>query len=221
MDILNFISWIKGGRQVTTVDASKTLIPLGLKDNRRDDGYLAGAITVGDLQATLSTPSLQQVLDNNHDLIYANNFQGSNAGTGVTEAGGSNVIAFGPDAASTNVIVTDVNAFGSSAANNNQANNVNAFGYKAAINNIKSEVNAFGYSAAADNIGENINAFGREAGMNNQLNGQTIFSSVSFPVYADAITAQTLITVANGASANSVYLYYDIALKAVSAVFPV
>lgn len=48
MDILNFISWIKGGRQVTTVDATRTLIPLGLKDNRRDDGYLAGAITVQD-----------------------------------------------------------------------------------------------------------------------------------------------------------------------------
>jgi hypothetical protein len=54
MDILNFISWIKGGRQVTTVDASKTLIPLGLKDNRRDDGYLAGAITVEDLAAQIA-----------------------------------------------------------------------------------------------------------------------------------------------------------------------
>ena len=48
MDILNFISWIKGGRQVTTVDPSKTLLPVGLKDGRRDDGYLAGAITVTD-----------------------------------------------------------------------------------------------------------------------------------------------------------------------------
>lgn len=48
MDILNFISWIKGGRQVTTVDPSKTLLPVGLKDGRRDDGYLAGAITVQD-----------------------------------------------------------------------------------------------------------------------------------------------------------------------------
>lgn len=51
MDILNFISWIKGGRQVSTVDASKTLVPLGLRDGRRDDGYLAGAITVQDLLA--------------------------------------------------------------------------------------------------------------------------------------------------------------------------
>ena len=48
MDILNFISWIKGGRQVTTVDPTQTLLPVGLKDSRRDDGYLAGAISVED-----------------------------------------------------------------------------------------------------------------------------------------------------------------------------
>lgn len=48
MDILNFISWLKGGRVVNTVDAAKTLLPVGLKDNKRDDGYLAGAITVED-----------------------------------------------------------------------------------------------------------------------------------------------------------------------------
>jgi hypothetical protein len=45
MDILNFISWIKGKRIVTTVAPSQTLIPVGLKDGRRDDDYLAGAIT--------------------------------------------------------------------------------------------------------------------------------------------------------------------------------
>ena len=55
MDILNFISWIKGGRQVSTVDASKTLVPLGLRDAKRDDGYLAGAITVEDLLALVDT----------------------------------------------------------------------------------------------------------------------------------------------------------------------
>lgn len=48
MDILNFISWIKGKRIVTTVDPTKTLIPLGLKDDRRDDSYLAGAMSVED-----------------------------------------------------------------------------------------------------------------------------------------------------------------------------
>lgn len=51
MDILNFISWIRGGRQVNTVDPAKTLIPVGLKDGRRDDEYLAGAISVQDLAA--------------------------------------------------------------------------------------------------------------------------------------------------------------------------
>jgi hypothetical protein len=49
MDILNFISWIKSGRVVNTVDPEKTLLPVGLKDNRRDDAYLAGAISVTDL----------------------------------------------------------------------------------------------------------------------------------------------------------------------------
>ena len=49
MDILNFISWIRGGRVVTTVDPNKTLLPVGLKDGRRDDEYLAGAISVADL----------------------------------------------------------------------------------------------------------------------------------------------------------------------------
>jgi len=53
MDILNFISWIKGKRVVTTVDPSKTLIPVGLKDSRRDDEYLAGAITVEDFTNTI------------------------------------------------------------------------------------------------------------------------------------------------------------------------
>jgi hypothetical protein len=57
MDVLNFISWLKSKRQVTTVDASQTLIPLGLKDPRRSDGYLPGAISVEDFASSLS-PSL-------------------------------------------------------------------------------------------------------------------------------------------------------------------
>jgi hypothetical protein len=53
MDILNFISWIKGKRVVTSVDPAKTLIPVGLRDGRRDDAYLTGAITVEDFAAQL------------------------------------------------------------------------------------------------------------------------------------------------------------------------
>jgi hypothetical protein len=58
MDILNFISWIRGGRQVTTVDPAKTLLPVGLKDGRRDDGYLAGAISVADFASLVGEPSV-------------------------------------------------------------------------------------------------------------------------------------------------------------------
>lgn len=58
MDILNFISWIRGGRQVKTVDPAKTLLPVGLKDGRRDDDYLAGAITVADFANLVGDPSV-------------------------------------------------------------------------------------------------------------------------------------------------------------------
>jgi hypothetical protein len=53
MDILNFISWIRGRRQVTSVDPAKTLIPVGLKDGRRDDDYIAGAISVEDFTSQI------------------------------------------------------------------------------------------------------------------------------------------------------------------------
>ena len=48
MDILNFISWIRGRRIVNSVDPNKTLLPVALQDDRRDDEYLTGAITVQD-----------------------------------------------------------------------------------------------------------------------------------------------------------------------------
>jgi hypothetical protein len=56
MDILNFISWIKGKRVVTTVDPTKTLLPVGIKTNTRDDNYLTCAITVEDFINTLPIP---------------------------------------------------------------------------------------------------------------------------------------------------------------------
>lgn len=68
MDILNFISWIRGGRQVTTVDPAKTLLPVGLKDPKRDDAFLAGAISVEDLAAQITQGP---VIDGNGNLIVA------------------------------------------------------------------------------------------------------------------------------------------------------
>jgi hypothetical protein len=61
MDILNFISWIRGRRQVTSVDPAKTLLPVGIKDPKRDDEYIAGAITVEDFAASIVTPPAYKV----------------------------------------------------------------------------------------------------------------------------------------------------------------
>lgn len=81
MDILNFISWIKGRRQVTSVDPNKTLIPVGLKDGRRDDDYLAGAISVADLANQLGGA----VVDTEGNLIIANSSNDTvNVGPGAT-----------------------------------------------------------------------------------------------------------------------------------------
>ena len=55
MDILNFIFWTKNKRIVKTVDPNRTLLAVGLKNNRRSDGYLAGAITVADFAVQVAT----------------------------------------------------------------------------------------------------------------------------------------------------------------------
>lgn len=49
MDILNFISWIKNSKLVSSVDPNKTLVPLGVKNDRRDDSYVPVTMTVQDL----------------------------------------------------------------------------------------------------------------------------------------------------------------------------
>lgn len=50
MDILNYISWVKENKIITTIsDLNTTLIPIGLKDPRRDDDYLSVGISVQSL----------------------------------------------------------------------------------------------------------------------------------------------------------------------------
>lgn len=49
MDILNFISWLKGGRIVKTINPSQSLIPIATRDSKRDDQWLTNAITAEDL----------------------------------------------------------------------------------------------------------------------------------------------------------------------------
>lgn len=68
MDILNIISWVKGKRQVTSVDPTKSLIPVAQKDDRRDDGYLTGVISVEDLLAASAS-----VIGVNGTTLYSTN----------------------------------------------------------------------------------------------------------------------------------------------------
>lgn len=62
MDILNFISWIRGGRNFTNVDPATTLVPVGVRDNRRDDKYLAGGISVADLAAQIGSIEIPKLI---------------------------------------------------------------------------------------------------------------------------------------------------------------
>lgn len=71
MDILNFISWIRGSRVVKTVEPAKTLIPLGVKTSRRDDEYLPVTMTVEDLATQITTgvfTDLIPLLDDTYTL---------------------------------------------------------------------------------------------------------------------------------------------------------
>ena len=87
MDILNFISWIKGRRQVTSVDPARTLLPVGLKDGRRDDEYLAGAISVEDFITQVGTgsqgPQGPQGIEGPQGTQGIQGFQGSQGNPGL------------------------------------------------------------------------------------------------------------------------------------------
>jgi hypothetical protein len=88
------------------------------------------------LTTDITTPTLQEVLDNNHDLVDGNFFAGEGAGDGNTEI--------------------NVNAFGGNAANGNTGMNVNALGNSAGIVNSFNNVNLFGNSAYADEDGQTV-----------------------------------------------------------------
>jgi hypothetical protein len=123
------------------------------------------------LLSDITTPTLQEVLDNNHDLVNEFNFQGTGAGTNNT--GTYAVIGFGEDA-STNNQGDNVNSFGTQSAFNNEGNNINALGDTALQGNIGSNVNAFGLSTGLNNTFNNVNLFGQSATADED--GQTVLS---------------------------------------------
>ena len=101
-------------------------------------------------------PTLQQVLDFNHDLVNGNNFQGTGAGAGNT---GTDVIAIGTNSAFCNT-GNSVTASGYYSAYCNTKGLVTASGYSSAYKNTGSCLSAFGGRSAYCNIGDNVTASG-------------------------------------------------------------
>lgn len=133
--------------------------------------------------------------------VSASNFMGASAGRGATGSDNSNF--FGEN--------SGVSAFGSHSSNflgdRAGASATNAY-----------RCNFFGTKAGSNSSGNDVNAFGYEAGLNNTLSNQTIFSNVSLPSYANRAAAVTAITVLNGASEGSTYLYYNATTFTIEAV---
>jgi len=116
------------------------------------------------------TPTLQEVLDNNHDLVDGNFFAGTTAGNDNT---GINVIGLGEYAGYQNT-ADYVNALGNSAGTGSEGENINAFGFFAGGFNTGNNVNALGYEAGFTNTFNNVNLFGNSASADED--GQTVLS---------------------------------------------
>jgi len=234
MDILNIQALITRGRIVTSkdIDPTETYVQIGIfqPGNRpsgsgNPDTYPSYVIPLSEIG---KVPSLQQVLDFNHDLVDDVNLQGTNSGVGNS---GTDVNAFGKGAAQDNT-GSFVNALGQAAAVQNTGSSINAFGQQACLNNTGDSVNAIGSDAANDNKGDYVTAIGRQAasnnfgdnvialgtfaGLGNTIAQAFIISNSELPTYLDFATASAAIS-GVGASGNT-YLYHDQTTNSIGAV---
>jgi hypothetical protein len=169
MDIVNIDALKAQGRilDAADVDPNEDYFVLGKYTNKyttdsfKYTKYPVWAIKAGDV---MGIPTLQQVLDFNHDLLSGNNYQGTGAGDGNT---GVQVLALGRNAANLNT-GSDVNTIGLNSAQQNTGSFVNAIGRSAAFQNIGSSVNAIGVNAAFRNEGNTISAIGDSSAQENR-----------------------------------------------------
>jgi hypothetical protein len=234
MDILNIQALISRGRLVTSadIDPTETYIQIGVYQpgNRQNasgnpDAYTSYVIPVSEIG---KVPSLQQVLDFNHDLVDGVNLQGddaglNNSGTAVNAFGksaaenntGSYVNALGPAAAFQN-LGGGINAFGQQACSGNTGSDVTGIGTDAAVDNIGNDLIALGNQAGLTNSGDNVIALGRGAGSGNTISTAFIIANTELPSYLDFTTASAAIS-GTGASGNT-YLYHDQTTNSIGAV---
>jgi hypothetical protein len=177
MDVLNFISWVKGSRIVTSVDGAQTLLPVGLKDPKRDDGYLAGAISVADFVSVLvPTYTNEQNVNigyntglNTDENSLSNVVIGSGSGVSFT-GGSSNNIAIGHNALPNGFASSTNIAIGQNALLNNTSSSGNIImGADCGYNTTTGSINvAIGQGAfTANTVGSNNVAIGWWALRNN------------------------------------------------------
>lgn len=126
--------------------------PPNISTFTNDAGYITSVVA----------PTLQEVLDNNHDLLNGNNFQGTGAGLGNT---GTNIIAIGTNAAQNNQRI-NVIAIGENAGKDvvGTSGGLLAIGYSAAINNSGGAVIAIGATSAQNNTGDIVTAINGAVG---------------------------------------------------------
>jgi hypothetical protein len=152
----------------------------GITYGRRDGAWV---------EISGGTPTLQQVLDFNHDLVDGIFNAGTGAGNGNTAI---NQNAIGPNAGAANTgnyqnamgesagqnnIGAHQNVLGQSAGEENQADYQNAFGNFAGSRNEGIHQNAMGLFAGRRNVAVNQNAFGSEAGFDNSGENQNAFGN--------------------------------------------
>jgi hypothetical protein len=163
------------------------------------------------------------------------NFIGTNAGQEATSAALSNFIGFSAGFQATNA--TGSNFIGANAGNGateafesvfigvnagngaTDANNSVFIGISAGSNATIAQGSVFiGGGAGANSEGKSVIALGADAAIGNTLDGQTVISNTSLPSFANHAAAALALTVVNGASAGSTYLYHNQATNSIGAV---
>jgi hypothetical protein len=170
------------------------------------------AETLTPLLPPAGASTLQQVLDNNHDLVDGNNFQGTGAGLDNT---GTQVIAIGDGAGAYNT--ADGNIFiGNDAGGSNTGTNSIMIGASAGNGNLSTRCVIIGHTAGLNNEGVNSVILGVEAGQGNAISGSFIIGNYSLPSYLDYAAADAAIS-GSGAAGNT-YLYHDQTTNSIGAV---
>lgn len=88
MDILNFISWIASKRRIVKSLTNSDLIPVGVRNETRDDKYTTVAITAEDFFAQIPAPVPEPVIDSEGNVIIGD----SSNNTVLVGPGGTQLI---------------------------------------------------------------------------------------------------------------------------------